>query len=257
LNELRERLHGWAREHLRQLHQATPAMPLEDRAADTREPLITIADLAGGDWPQRARDAAQAITGAEAQHEEDNSASVRLLADLRGVFDIAAADALYTTTILDALHKLEDAPRADWYGHPLATRDLARLLRAFDVRPKDVREHRGPNRKGYARADLHDPWARYVPRQPRQPRHDDEPAGQPGRDPVADAAEPSATSATHPGGVADVAATANPSATGLTSAVADVADVAAHPSSNGDGWRFNQPTAPCAVCGTGTSNRAP
>jgi hypothetical protein len=38
LNELRERLHAWAREHLRELHQATPEMPLEDRAADTWEP---------------------------------------------------------------------------------------------------------------------------------------------------------------------------------------------------------------------------
>jgi hypothetical protein len=257
LNELRERLHGWAREHLRQLHQAIPEMPLEDRAADTWEPLIAIADAADGDWPQRARDAAQAMTGAEAQHEEDSSASVRLLADLRSVFDTAATDALYTTTILEALHKLEDAPWADWYGHPLATRDLARLLRAFDVRPKDVREHGGPNRKGYARADLHEPWARYVPLHPRHPRHDDKLAGQPSRGPVADGAGPSATSATPPGPVADVAATSIPSATGLTSAVADVADVAHTPGSNGDSWRFNQPMAACAACGKGTSNRAP
>ena len=30
---------------------AAPDMPLEDRAADTWEPLIAVADLAGGDWP--------------------------------------------------------------------------------------------------------------------------------------------------------------------------------------------------------------
>jgi hypothetical protein len=81
-------------------------MPLEDRAADTWEPLIAVADLAQGDWPTRARAAAVAMTSAEAQQEEDTSAGVRLLADLREVF--GAAEALYTTSILQRLHKLED-----------------------------------------------------------------------------------------------------------------------------------------------------
>jgi hypothetical protein len=258
LNALRERLRAWAREHLRELHHATPEMPLEDRAADTWEPLIAIGDHAQGDWPTRARDAAVTMTRAEAQHEEDTSASVRLLADLRAVFDTAGADGLYTTTILDALHKLEDAPWPDWYGHPLTTRDLAKLLRPYDVRAKNVREHgTGEPRKGYTRADLHEPWARYVPLHPLHPPQEPESPGQPRSDDVADSGPPSATSATSPGPVADVAEAQDPSATGLTCDVAHVADVADTPSSNGDGWQYNQPLAPCAACGTGTSNRAP
>jgi Protein of unknown function (DUF3631) len=118
LHDLRDRLATWARAHLRELQQAAPVMPLEDRAADTWEPLIAIADRAGGAWPARARDAATTMTAAEAQQEEDTSAGVRLLADLRHVFTAADAEALYTSTILEALHRLEDAPWADWYGHP-------------------------------------------------------------------------------------------------------------------------------------------
>jgi hypothetical protein len=91
LNKLRDRLAAWARAQLRDLQHATPQMPLEDRAADTWEPLIAIADLAQGDWPARARHAAQAMTAAEVQHEEDTAASVRLLADLRQVFGAAEA----------------------------------------------------------------------------------------------------------------------------------------------------------------------
>src|SRR6266536_714248 len=201
LNPLRDRLTSWAREHLRELQHAQPAMPLEDRAADTWEPLVAVADLAGGGWPERARAAATAMTAAEAQQEEDTSASVRLLGDLREVFDQAGADALYSGTILDTLHKLDEAPWADWYGRPLSTRDLAKLLRPYDVRAKNVREHGGEPRKGYARQDLHEPWARYVPLHPLRPPQNDEPAGQPGQEPVADQQPPSATSATSPGPV--------------------------------------------------------
>jgi hypothetical protein len=255
LHDLRDRLATWTRAHLRELQRAVPAMPLEDRAADTWEPLIAIADLAGGDWPARARDAAQVMTVAEAQQEEDTAASVRLLADLRQVFTDADAEALYTSTILEALHKLEDAPWADWYGHPLATRDLAKLLRPYQVESKNIREHgTGAPRKGYARSDLQDAWARYVPLHPLQ---QPEPPGQPGSGHVADLQPASATSATGPGDVADVAEASNPSATGLTCDVAHVADVAAPPVSNGNGWRYDQPLGPCAACGTGTSNRAP
>jgi hypothetical protein len=248
LNSLRQQLATWARAHLRELQHATPQMPLEDRAADTWEPLIAIADLAEGDWPARARAAAATMTAAEAQQDEDTSASVRLLADLRQAFQAADAEALYTSTILEALHQLEDAPWADWYGHPLATRDLAKLLRPYQVESKNIREHgTGTPRKGYARADLHDAWARYVPLQPLQ---EPEPTGQPGNGHVADPSTLSATSATGPGDVADVAATLNPSATALTSDVAHVADVAAPPPATATAgattspWHRARPAAP-------------
>src|SRR5688572_20286012 len=54
LRELAAQLHLWLRAHLAALEAATPAMPVEDRAADTWEPLFAVAALAGGAWPQRA-----------------------------------------------------------------------------------------------------------------------------------------------------------------------------------------------------------
>jgi hypothetical protein len=255
LHDLRDRLTTWTQAHLSELQHAQPVMPLEDRAADTWEPLIAIADLAEGDWPGRARDAAQVMTVAEAQREEDTAAGVRLLGDLREVF--GNEDALYTTTILDRLHQLEDALWADWYGRPLSTRDLAKLLRPYQVRSKSVREHgTGASLKGYARADLHDAWQRYVVPTP-QATQEEAPAGQAPRHDVADAHPSSDTSATSPPAVADVSQGREASATGLTWDVAHVADVAAPTPSNGNGWRYDQPLTPCAVCGTGTSNRAP
>jgi Protein of unknown function (DUF3631) len=258
LNQLRDQLTGWARQQLRELQHATPQMPLEDRAADTWEPLIAIADLAGGDWPTRARTAAVTMTGAEVQQEEDTSAGVRLLADLREVF--GAAEALYTTSILEALHKLEDAPWPDWYGHPLSTRDLAKLLRPYDVRSKSVREHgTGPSLKGYARADLHDAWQRYAPPTPQatHPPQASEPPAQAAFAHVAGEGPPSDTFDTDHRDVADVSEEPGASATGLSWDVSHVADVADTSTPNGNGWRYDQPLVPCVACGVGTSNRDP
>jgi hypothetical protein len=198
------------------------------------------------------------MTGAEAQQEEDTSASVRLLADLREVF--GAAEALYTTTILEALHKLEDAPWPDWYGHPLSTRDLAKLLRPYDIRSKSVREHgTGPSLKGYARADLHDAWQRYAPPTPQatHPPQDSEPPAQAAFEHVAGEGPPSDTSDTDHRDVADVSEGPEASATGLSWDVSHVADVADTSTPNANGWRYDQPLVTCAACGVGTTNRAP
>jgi hypothetical protein len=220
--------------------------------------LIAIADHAGGDWPTRARAAAVTMTGAEAQQEEDTSASVRLLADLREV--LGAAEALYTTTILEALHKLEDAPWPDWYGHALSTRDLAKLLRPYDIRSKSVREHgTGPSLKGYARADLHDAWQRYANPTPQatHPPQERESAAQIPLEHVPEGGPLLDTSDTVHRDVADVSEEPEASATRLNWDVSHVADVADTSTPNGNGWRYDQPLVPCAACGVGTTNRDP
>ena len=57
---------------------------LPDRAADAWEPLLAIADAAGGAWPARARGAAVVL---HASREQDDSLGLRLLSDIRLVFE--------------------------------------------------------------------------------------------------------------------------------------------------------------------------
>ena len=59
-------------------------MPVEDRAADTWEALFAIAELAGGEWPERVRKACLALTG---EDPEDGRISTQLLADLKEIWD--------------------------------------------------------------------------------------------------------------------------------------------------------------------------
>jgi len=140
-----------------------PEMPagVEDRAADVWEPLLAIADLAGGDWPSRARVAAVAHV---AQAREGNpSLGVRLLADIKLVFKDQLL--LPTQSIIDALIQIEEAPWSDLRGRALDARRLANYLQPYGVVSKRVRI--GPAvLRGYARTDFYDAWTRYLPAPP-------------------------------------------------------------------------------------------
>ena len=136
-----------------------PAMPagIADRNADVWEALLAVADAAGGDWPERARVAA--VTFVTDAMGSTPSLGIRLLADLRSIF--GDRDAMLTAEILAALNGMEDAPWGDLRGKPLDARGLARRLAKYDVQRKDVRIGL-VHGKGYSRADLWDPWQRYV-----------------------------------------------------------------------------------------------
>ncbi|HLL66679.1 MAG TPA: DUF3631 domain-containing protein [Micromonosporaceae bacterium] len=54
-----------------------------------------------------------------------------------GVQPCERTDKLHTTTILDRLSAVADSP---WAGRELTSRKLSRMLRAYSVRPKNVRE---------------------------------------------------------------------------------------------------------------------
>ena len=57
---------------------------IQDRNADIWEALVAVADIAGGEWPGRARAAASALV-AEAR-EVEPSLNIRLLADVWTTF---------------------------------------------------------------------------------------------------------------------------------------------------------------------------
>jgi hypothetical protein len=158
-HKLRDSLANWADTIQERVTNAWPAMPdgINDRDADVWEPLLAIADVAGGQWPELSRVAA--VTLVTQGRQSTPSLGIRLLSDLRSVFGTASV--LPTTTILKALHELDESPWAELSGKPLNDRGLATRLRRYDIKPKVVRigEH---THRGYAREDLHDAWARYL-----------------------------------------------------------------------------------------------
>ena len=130
---------------------------LPDRAADSWEILLSIAEAAGGSWPMTGRLAALALSGDD---ETPVSIGIRLLADIREVF--GTEDHLTTHDLLTALHNLDDAPWGDWYGAPLTARYLSRCLGPYGLGPIQ-RRVRGEKSRGYFMSDFTDAWARYCP----------------------------------------------------------------------------------------------
>lgn len=157
--DLRNRILEWADSLRDTIGEQYPKMPegVEDRNADVWEPLIAVADAAGGRWPELARVAA--VTLVTDLAEDKQSLGVRLLTDLCRVFD--GHDHLPTQEVLKALHTIEEAPWGSMRGEPLDPRGLANLLRPYHVSSTTIRIS---NRtlKGYTRGDLHDSWIRYV-----------------------------------------------------------------------------------------------
>mgnify|MGYP000221073031 CR=1 FL=1 len=156
---LRNRINEWATLVLPVVDGAIPDMPagITDRPADVWEPLLAVADAAGGEWPDRARVAAVALVA----HSKAATPSlgVRLLADLLDVF--GDSDAMPTELVLARLNQIEEAPWGDLKGRALNARGLAQRLRKYGVRPTTIR-FGGSTPKGYRREDLHDPWSRYL-----------------------------------------------------------------------------------------------
>lgn len=156
-NRLRERLVAWAATLHRPLPYPNMPEGVTDRPADVWEALLSVADIVGGEWPNRARVAAVALV-ADAMGDR-GSLGVRLLADLRTIF--GESPAMATATILKALIELDEAPWGDLKGKPIDSRKLANFLRPYEVTSKNVRVGTDIV-KGYAADDLFDPWQRYL-----------------------------------------------------------------------------------------------
>jgi len=162
LEPLRRAAWTWGQANVETLREADPVVPdeLHDRGADNWRPLLAIADLCGGDWPRRAREAARRFSG---ETDDEDSARVLLLGDLRELFEDRDVEQLASAEIVDELAKREDRPWPEWRdGKPLTKRGLAKLLAPFHVRPKPIWIGQ-KTRRGYERDSFTDLWERYLP----------------------------------------------------------------------------------------------
>jgi hypothetical protein len=160
---IRNRLEAWAGS-AQDVFRDPARKPLKLAELDARRNeiwriLFRIADLAGGDWPARARAAAVELSSGDRRNDEA-SIGIRLLGHIRDVFD---GDKMACAGIVDALNADEEMPYGGWNdGAGIKTRELGWKLKPYRIIAKNIRADEGV-RKGYDRDQFEDAWSRYLP----------------------------------------------------------------------------------------------
>jgi hypothetical protein len=137
---------------------------LNDRDADVWTPLFVVCSVAAPERVQELEKCARLLSADKAGDDVDDSLSLTLLRDIRDVWEgaenkeVGGKGKCETAVLLEKLNALEESP---WGEHPLTPRRLARMLRPFDVEPRNIQiETRRP--KGYHFDDFKDAFDRYL-----------------------------------------------------------------------------------------------
>ncbi|MDI3314489.1 MAG: DUF3631 domain-containing protein [Mycobacterium sp.] len=169
---LRARIEAWAAATLDTLAKARPVMPagVRDRRAEIWEALLAVADAAGADWPERARDACEHF---ECDSTEDRlSFGTRLLRDVRAVF--GERDRMFSVDIIAALTSDAESEWLDVWGKPLNERRLAKELKRYGVASDTIRigEARARGYRVDGEDGLGQAWAHWLPPAPKRDMRD-------------------------------------------------------------------------------------
>ena len=156
---IRRKCKRWATDNFEQLTKHIPTMPNHnnDREIDNWTPLFTIAGVCGNE--QSAQDAMLSIS----PKDEDDSIKVILLNDIKEIFGKEPVEKMFSEDLVSALINLDDRPWSEWKrGKSLTTNSLARLLKPFKIRSKQIKIH-GTNKNGYVYSSFKETFKRYIP----------------------------------------------------------------------------------------------
>lgn len=158
LQALATQLGDWLTPHLDELAEATPETGLTDRAADVWEAFIAIADLAGGTWPERARQAATYLVRQAAEADKESSSlGVELLADIQTVLPLwGDPDFIPTEKLLELLRSMEESR---WLTEGITPHSLAQLLKPYGIHPSKAKNGK---KRGYKISQFADVFERYL-----------------------------------------------------------------------------------------------
>jgi putative DNA primase/helicase len=157
--KLARKLARWAADNAHKLRLQRPILPdvLINRAGDNWFGLIAIADLAGGPWPEIARQLATTI----AVKKHNDVASVELLHAIHDLFEKLKADCLASSELVKRLAKIEGSPWPEYRkGNSISANQVANLLKEHGIQSRQVR-FGAATAKGYRREDFRDAFKRY------------------------------------------------------------------------------------------------
>jgi putative DNA primase/helicase len=159
--ELRSKLARWSLDNAVALKDARPLYPPEfnNRLQSNWRLLLAISELAGGQWSERAREAAERIS----RTTRKPSFGLQLLAALHKMF--ASRSEITSEEIIVQLRSDPDGVWIDYKGGQITQRQVADLLEQYDITPHAVHPTKRGNLtlRGYSREQFIDVFTRFVP----------------------------------------------------------------------------------------------
>jgi putative DNA primase/helicase len=153
---LRRKLLRWSVDNAVALQAAAPEGQFNNRVRNNWSLLWAIADLAGGDWPRRARAAALEL---ETERDEP-SEGLRLLAAIHDIF--GTREAMTSAEICTALAAYPSNEWANFHNRgPISQTQLAVLLKQYRIQTQKV-SPAGIRLNGYFRAQFANAFARLL-----------------------------------------------------------------------------------------------
>ncbi|MGA8323575.1 MAG: DUF3631 domain-containing protein, partial [Xanthobacteraceae bacterium] len=181
LTTLAQKIARWVWDHQIELRSADPDTgELLNRTADNWRPLFAIADVVGGAWPDRVREAANIAV----VKSDEQSLGVQLLTDMKWIFDgcpepcstAHESDRVSSADAVNHLIKIDGRPWAEYKGgKPITANTLARLLGRYNIQSQTIRLVSGTTAKGYYRSTFEDAFTAYLSPEsvtPSQPNND-------------------------------------------------------------------------------------
>jgi putative DNA primase/helicase len=156
----------WVADNAERIAAVDPRMPasVHSRVADNWRPLISIAEVAGDEWPKRAWEAAmQAAASTEATSQIEI-----LLSDIRDIFTKRAAnggdDQMASISLVAALVGTEGRPWAEMgkARKPLTQNGLAKRLKPLGIAPEVIRINDKTTARGYTLVQFTEAFDRYL-----------------------------------------------------------------------------------------------
>jgi putative DNA primase/helicase len=159
--ELSEKLARFAEDYQDAVRHARPEIPasLNDRAQDNWEPLLAIADVAGGEWPKLARQAAFKLSGVDSP---TMTVGTELLSDIQEIFDTKGQDRISTADLITALCSDDEKTWATYNrGKQISPRQVARKLGEYGISSQTIRIGHS-TAKGFLREWFDEAFSRYL-----------------------------------------------------------------------------------------------
>lgn len=163
---LKAQLARFAEDYSDAVRQTRPILPdeLGDRDQDNIEPLLQVAYVAGGHWPDTATKAALKIFKAS---QSNQSTTNELLADIQEIFETKHVSKISVADLIEALVSDDEKSWATYNrGKQLTPRQLASKLRDYGIYSKTVRLGY-ETAKGYELEQFRDSFDRYLSQYPQ------------------------------------------------------------------------------------------